>query len=321
MSEQLPYLPAAEPTDNPKEKIGAKRILLWLLLVLVFVSIYQLFAGPSPPQRTTQLPTPVHEVSFFTLLCGSWLPMLAQFGVFYWLALSFVRWQLRGGARLNAKLEPGHIALADGDMQLAVEVYRRVAQDYRRQRHYAALANLSLAEAYIRQGEFDAAIGVLRVADKTRNLMFGSNIRVMVATDLCLIYALRGDLNAAMRWLEDARRRLARSKEVRHFNAALLRLTEATVLCRAGKHEEAKRILDSDWPRLESALFSSVMRRAWLLRAFLAGSDPTRMSGEPMLTVLRSARKNELEWMGKEWPELRTFLVTHDLAGTDQART
>ena len=134
----------------------------------------------------------------------------------------------------------------------------------------------------------------------------------MAAIHLGLLYALRGQLDAATRWCDDARRRLPRGQN-RTLSAALLRLAEATVLARSGQHEDAARALDRDWKRLEEALAVSSMRRAWLLRAYLASGDGARGSVEPWLTLARGGRKGELAWLGAEWPELRAFLDAHDL--------
>ena len=51
MDLNAPYLPPLEPTDNPVavQKKSIKVVLLWLLLILMFVSIYQLFTGPATP--------------------------------------------------------------------------------------------------------------------------------------------------------------------------------------------------------------------------------------------------------------------------------
>ena len=84
-------------------------------------------------------------------------------------------------------------------------------------------------------------------------------------------------------------------------------------LARSGQHEDAARALDRDWKRLEEALAVSSMRRAWLLRAYLASGDGARGSVEPWLTLARGGRKGELAWLGAEWPELRAFIDAHDL--------
>ena len=53
MDANAPYLPPPEPTDNTLPKKSALRTLvLWLVLICMFIAIYQLF-GSSPPQHAT----------------------------------------------------------------------------------------------------------------------------------------------------------------------------------------------------------------------------------------------------------------------------
>src|SRR5205823_3340580 len=129
--------------------------------------------------------------------------------------------------------------------------------------------------------------------------LFGSDVRTMAATHLALLYALRGQLDAATRWCDDARRRLARGQN-RTLSAALLRLAEIVVLARSGQRDDATRALDRDARRLEESLTVTSMRKAWLLRAFLAAADGTRGTIEPWLTLARSGGKSELRWLAVE---------------------
>ncbi len=309
MDANAPYLPPLEPTDNaPARRRGARRtIVLWLFLILVFVTIYQFLSPPPAHHHVVHTAPPPNEDGWWRSLSG-FLPSLGVIALFIW----FLRRQLKGGAALNARLEPGHLALADGDLGRAADVFAAVAREYRNQTTYAAVAKLSLSTTLMRQGALPKAIETAIEVERAPGLLFGSEARLMAAIHLGMLYALRGQLDAATRWCDDGRRRLARGQN-RALPAALLRLTEILVLARAGKHEEAARALDRDERRLEEALTVTSMRKAWLVRAFCAAGDATRGSVEPWLTMARAGRKGELAWVAAEWPELRAFVDAHDL--------
>ena len=306
MDANAPYLPPAEPTDNPvaKTKSSRKTLLLWLLLLVMFVALYQLFATP-PPRHHVAPPACTESAT------GAWWGIVSAMAVFAMVVL-LLRRQLRGGNKLNGKLEPGHVALADGDLGRAGEIFAAVAREYRKQTTYAAVARLSLSTALMRQGELQRAIDAAIEVERAPGLLFGGDVRTMAAIHLGMLYALRGDVDAATRWCDDARRRLPRGQQ-RTLTAALLRLAEVLVLARAGKRDDAARALDRDWHRLEEALTVSSMRKAWLVRAWCAAADGARGSVEPWLTMARAGRKGELRWVGADWPELCAFLDAHDL--------
>ncbi|HEX6836507.1 MAG TPA: hypothetical protein VF334_08030 [Polyangia bacterium] len=307
MDENAPYLPPAEPTDNPAaKKSGRKTLLVWLLLVMMFVAIYQLMSVPTPHHVAHAAPPPRDDT--WSSLAFGVLPALGVVVLF----IMFLRMQLRGGGKLNAALEPGNLALADGDLGRAADVFAAVAHQYRKQTTYAAVAKLSLSTALMRQGELARATDAAVEVERAPGLLFGGDVRTMAAIHLGMLYALRGELDAAGRWCDDARRRLPRGHN-RTLSAALLRIAEILVLARSGKRDDAARALDRDWHRLEEALTVASMRKAWLVRAWCAAADPSRGSVEPWLTMARAGRKGELRWLGAEWPELRAFLDAHDL--------
>ncbi len=310
MDANAPYLPAAEPSDNPpqKTKSARKTIVLWILLIVMFVAIYQ-FLSPAPtPHHVHHAPPPSPPDSAWHSALVSFLPALTLAALFIW----FLRRQFRGGAKLNAKLEPGLLALADGDLGRAADVFAAVAREYRKQTSYAAVAKLSLATALMRQSELQKAIEATIEVERAPGLFFGSELRASAAVQLGLLYALRGQLDAATRWCDDARKRLGRSHNRTH-TAALLRVAEIAVLTRANQRDAAARAYDRDARRLEEALSVSRLRLVWLMRAFVASADGGRGSVEPWLTLARSGRKGELGWLGTDWPELRAFIDAHDL--------
>lgn len=311
MDANAPYLPPPEANENPPvAKKSAKRtLLLWIVLIAMFMAIYQ-FLGTTPPSHHVvhaPPPPPAHPDPLWNALVG-FLPSFALIALF----VLYLRRQFKGGSKLNAKLEPGNLALADGDLGRAADVFAAVAHEYRKQTSYAAAAKLSLSTALMRQGELQRAIEAAIEVERAPGLLSTGDTRTIACTHLALLYALRGQLDAATRWCEAARRRLPRG-QTRTYTAALLRVAELVTLARSGQSADATRAFDRDAGRLEEALPVTSVRKAWLLRAFLAASDGTRATVEPWLTLARSGRPRELRWLATEWPELRAFLDAHDL--------
>ena len=89
------------------------------------------------------------------------------------------------------------------------------------------------------------------------------------------------------------------------------------MLCRAGKFEDAIRVYDETWQRLESRLPVRAMRAVWLLRAFaVTGISAPRDSAasENWLRLLRATPSDSFTWLTAHWPELAAF-VAHDVSG------
>jgi hypothetical protein len=307
MDVNAPYLPPDEPTDNPavpKKKKAWRTVLLWLLLILMFVAIYQFLGGGSAPRHAHTPPSPTCEPSWWSSVAPVGVP-IAIIGAFI-----LLMWrQLRGTSKFNNKLEPGLLALADGDLGRAAEVFTAVAHEFRKQTAYAAAAKVSLVTAWSRQGQLQKAIEAAIDVERAPGLLFGSEVRLHASIHLATLYALRGDVATARRWCESARQRLARAQN-RTYAAAILRLAEVLVLARAGERQEALRALERDWRRLEESLTATTMKKALVLRAFCAVGDANRGSTGPWLSLVR---KGELQWMAVEWPELQAFLAAHDV--------
>jgi hypothetical protein len=306
---EAPFLPPIEPTDNPvptqnKKKQARKTLVLWVLLIIMFIAIYQFFSPPPHQHQHHSPPPPSPGWSPF----WSFMPALFTAGVFiFWL-----RWTFRGGTKLNQALEPGNLALADGDPARAVEIFRVVEKRYEKQATYAAAVRLSLAMALLDAGDSQGAIDTLVRAEKGAGLLYGSDVRVSAAVHLAHLYGLTGELDAAEKWIADTRRRLQRQTSHRIWSGAQLCVCEAIVACRRGRLDEAVKLLERNWRRLQHSLTVVQIREAWLLRAF-AASGQTRADAQSWLVLLRSAR-GELDYVGRGWPEMQVFLTANDLS-------
>src|SRR5688572_25284486 len=98
------YLPPLSPTTNRQARSAKKTLLLWAVLIVLVIAVYQLFL-PAPG-----VAEPPVEDSGWSFGWGA-LPLPA--------VLLFLWWQLRRSAQFNRGVEPGMIALADGELARA----------------------------------------------------------------------------------------------------------------------------------------------------------------------------------------------------------
>ena len=211
------------------------------------------------------------------------------------LAVGLLAWVVGGAKQFNERATPGLEAIADGKYAHAAELFDGLA------------------------GDTAAAAGILLGVERTPKLAAGA-IRRMAATQLARCFALGGDVEKAERWLESTRVRPAGISDPVH-DRAVFEALEALVLCRQGKLDEARRRYEESWSRLCAYLPFNQMIEVWLLRAYaISASSSPRDAGaaEPWLRLVRTAPPGALDRLTVRWPELATFVVTHEL-GTRQA--
>jgi hypothetical protein len=313
------YLPPREPLDNPAAAAQrgnlTKTLVLWGVLIVMFVGLYNLFSKP-PPNRSRTRQAAVAVAVAATRPCPE--PSLLERGLplgcavlliggFIWL----IRRQSRGAGQYNERVEPALMALNDGDAGRAVEIFRRVLDSYRNQAGYAATLRLNLAISLMAAGQDEVAIEELLLAERASGLLYGNEVRANAAAQLAQQFALRGDLELASRWLTDGRRRLTRAGgSSRLVTAAQLTLAEVILRCRLGEAEQARALLESHLRQLEGAFNVFTCRIAWLLGAFLEHQlAAPREAGniERHVSMLRNARPGELAYVGQKWPEMEAF--------------
>lgn len=92
--------------------------------------------------------------------------------------------------------------------------------------------------------------------------------------------------------------------------------SRAALHCRAGRFDDAVRLLDERWASCEGALTGGTLRPLRVLRGFAIASSNPRNAGlaEVALATSRPSFPGEYDFLGVEWPELAAFLAAHDLA-------
>jgi hypothetical protein len=305
-----PYLPV--PRDNPPEQKSAsprKTLLIWVVLVVMFVALYQVFKGPDG----------AHHRAPATEVCGndgvgsylwSWLPIIFLVLIVVWLFR-----QLRQVKGFNEATNAALLAVADGDMERGRQLFAELLQRSKGTTS-AYNAQINLAWCLQRLGRYDEERDVLLALERSPGLFHASEHRLYAAVYLLRHFARRGDVARAEVWLADARLRRDKLSDVAPFLVGQLRVAEAILLTRRERDAEALAILERDWPRLEASFTSALLKHVILLRAYLlARTGGVRGEGisAQWLTKLRPVRLDEIGYLWAEWPSLRTFVEAHQL--------
>ena len=193
------YLPPPTPQDNPAvhPTSATRTIAIWLALIVMCAIVYVLFSGPSGTRTWRDVVLDVLQVAW---------PFL-----FVLLALAWLYRQMRGGTELTRRLAEGERARIAGQPARAIELFRSAAADYRTQGAYQAMARLHLGVTLAQAGQLDAAVTEFVAVERAGGLQFSADVRLQAVAQLALTLGLRGDLDAADRWLVDLDQRLARA--------------------------------------------------------------------------------------------------------------
>jgi hypothetical protein len=312
-SEPLPFLPEPEPVTppTPPKKSGRKTLVLWVILIMMFLAIWQ-FLAPEP--GTGKPPAPVAppcEPASWWVTTAPWLAIAV--------CLFFaVRWFLRAygqSLEFNVAQEPGRVAVAERRFGAAFDVFARNVVAYAKKPPYVASANLALGHAQLWAGEIPRAIETFAGIEKKRAVLFSSSVRTIAAVNLAFAQALAGQPDAAERWCAETRARLAKNRDDRLEYAARLCLAEATIALRRGRGVDAAALLEKNWVTMREVLNANMMRVAEVLRAFAEAAGGVRQSNTipERLVRVEPVLPGEFAFLGLQWPEMQTFLAAHGL--------
>ena len=278
-----------------------KTLILWVLLILMFLAVYQLFS------RTP--PTPAQHVGYSDSNWFAWVLIAPFVG----LLVGWVVWSRIRLSRFNRENAGGIELLNKGITAKAAEVFESLVARYRWPANLRITGRHNAAIAQIKSGQLGRAIELLAPLLKDKSAV---NLHASAGNELAVAYALSGDLAAADK-------ALAVVEKIPNVTAYHLIWPRVVIAARRGEFSELARTLESRWRELESQLSGEVLRRLTLLRAFaLASVDGVRGPGsaEPLLERLRPAAPGEFTWLSASWPELDAFLQTHPLNPSCQNR-
>jgi hypothetical protein len=285
VSETAPRVPYSNAVRTGRG-YAARQLLIWGLIALMVAVVF--LAGPAPFGGV--------YVGFIIVL----------------FVVNVMRFR-RQWRRFVADNSEGIAALARGDLKAARDIFWRWAEGTKLPRA-SALARHNLGWTLMRQGELQHAIDVL-IDNEQRNsgALRAIGMSPTSAVDLALDHALLGDLPAAEKWLAEAAQRSQQLKPPSF--AAMQAFTRAVIDCRAERCAEAARMLDERWPEYEAALTGETLRPLRIVRAFAISAAGPRNAGvaETVIAAARPAYPTEYDFLGKAWPEMASFLASHDL--------
>jgi hypothetical protein len=298
-----PFLPSSARARDPRLR---RTLLLWALLVIMFVAIYELFTGP--PSASAAHPSAASSPSFSWIVAIACAVACGGFCIAWvWMVV-----RLRRGAVLNGE---GLRLLARGELDQAQALFEGMAKKYHSVPTLRAMALHNVAWTLVRRGELHRGLHVLVGVAQGSALASFKLLKPSVAANLAAIYALLGELDAAAQWATEAEALRERSADPRPLLGSIA-LSRAIIDCRRGEHAEALRRLDHEWGVLEEAVTGETLRPLRLVRAFaLSQTSGPRDGGavDSVLAPLREGRSDTLRYLGTEWPELRGFMHAHSI--------
>ena len=297
-----PFLPG-----QGKAKFFSKpgrTIVLWLVLIVMFCSIYQVFSQPAPGRHA-----PGHHPAPDPF-SGRWASEL--YVVILFVGVGWVVWQRRRLRSVNVMNGEALELLGRGELQKAHALFETMGQKFRRVVNVRALAQYNVACVSLLEGQLEHATSELVALGKRDGLSPMPWLKVTAAANLALCHALAGNFELATPWLEEAEKNRATAADPMRLTGTLT-LVRAIMACRRGQPAEATRLIDRDWQGLEG-LSGEQLRPLRLLRAFAASSTGgPRDDGavDRLLAPLRESRPGSLRYLTVAWPELGAFMDLH----------
>ena len=297
-----PLLPDSRKED-PLLSTASKTILLWTLLIVMFVSIYQLVTAPTPGRH----PLPTTDSDPFASL-WTWGLM----GVVFVVIAGWLFSNQRRLARAVVMNGEGLELLGRGELEKAQALFETMLQKFSRLNAVKGLAQHNLAWVFLTNGQLERATAELTALEKGDGLSRMPSLKPSAASMLALCHALAGNFELATPWLAEADKLKPAAAEPLKLTGSLT-IVRAILFCRQGQPAEATRMLDRDWQTLE-ALGGEQLRPLRLLRAFaLSATGGPRDDGavDRALAPLRESRPGSLRYLTVAWPELAAFMDLH----------
>jgi len=219
---------------------------------------------------------------------------------------------LREGKRLTERNDELLRRLEEGRVDEAIEGYTDVARTSRSSAHRSvALANLAVALG--RRGDHERAMSVLALCEKEFKPAAKRAYGQHVALTASHFVALLGDHAGADLWLAEAKKR--------GVSRALLETcwTSFIAAMRRNEFQLALDEISSRWARLEATTNAASMRRIRVLRAFALHQVGRKDEVDAALEGTRPFAAHDYAGLATEWPELRAFLVDHQLVSQQAA--
>lgn len=275
---------------------AGKTIAIWTVLIAMFVAIYSMMKDGKDGSSTAPLIALVVMISVPVIMFVVLMTM-----------------NIRRGRRFVRDQHLALAALHQGELEKAKTMFAGWSESPLAR--VAALSRHNLAWTLMRQAEFSHAIEMARHALSRYPLeLQAMTMFPTTMVDLALMHALAGDVAAAKQVMTELEQRKGLTNNS-SFPAMQVFAT-AVIACRDGRVADAAHMLDENWARCESVMTGDVLRPLRAIRAFAIASADARDAGKAELQLVnaRPAFAGEYDFLGKAWPEMQAFLVTHELA-------
>jgi len=245
-----------------------------------------------------------------------WLAMVPWLAAL--LLVRSVKAELRRRGDFSRALEPGMVAMADGDAARAAEVFASVANARGGQQPDAILsARACEATARLACGQFDEAERLLVAVEAAAGGAILLPFALAATCERALIAALRGKLEDAQKLSEATMKRFATALEAPTVVKQRLALVNAIIAARTDRAADALRVLESRWPMIVQG-GGSTLRLAVLVRGLLAASTSGPRDAAHADRWIAAARALGAEAalpLTSEWPAMTTFARASGLRG------
>jgi len=292
----MPPLPPRTLVQRVRDVLAnpvSRTAILWVVLLVMFVVLWQAFGRGAPAAGDAAEGTPPPPDMWRSILTqlAPVLVVPVVFGLFYW--------RLHRFAAANKRAVD---LMAGGEAAAAADAFRRLA---RTPLAPVGVARFNLGLALLRLGDVRGALDAFAAAERSR----AKALRPAIAALIALCDALAGDLDAADRWVAEARQRTASPSSTSRVHLA----AEAIVRLRRGDASGAVRLFDETWGELERCTSADLVRAFRVVRAFAAertGGAAAAQAAD-LLAGARPFRAGEYAWLAAAWPEMASYLAAN----------
>ena len=282
----------------------ANPLVLWVVLIVMFLGIWRFLNDGSDSAGAGAAS---HNASSGT---DNAILTLVMPGAFFVIFLGYFLFMRRRATRFNVENIEALKLFASADYAGAAARFAALTHKYRSPANLPAVAEYNQALAIARGGALDEALALLTALDRraTRTLL---GLRPLIASQLAVLHALRGEPALSDQWIVETTARLTLSGNPRVIEGTLA-LARLINDIRRDEREAAVQALDANWPTLESTMIATELRPFRALRAFAAAGGGIPAQNPEALgacTGFADARPGELAWLGVAWPEMQNFLA------------
>jgi hypothetical protein len=290
------------PKDRRAQRgVVPKTIVTWAILVAMFVAVFAMFSSAKGDDSAS-----------------SWWIVGLVVGVCFVAGVIAAMVDVRRMRAFTVEAVEAVAALHRGELRRANETFTKWWDSSIKP--VAAVSRHNAAWTSMRQGELARAIEIQTPNIESYEKALERQMLLPTAiVDLAMFHALLGNLDEADKQLA----RLEQRGKLRHNPTypAMHVLTRAIVACRRGNHTVAATLLEDKWSEWEAIVSGDLLRLMRVVRAFAIASVDLRDAGKAtgVLGDMRPNWHGEFDFLGVEWPEMATFLATHNLATKPRA--